>query len=80
MLGGFDREKYIETSLIFSPEQMKIRESDIIIPNISKHFQFLFRKETNYIQIDNGLQIVFDMKNNVHVLTYYNYELISEVE
>ena len=80
LLGGFDGEKYIETSLIFSPEQMKIRECDIIIPNISKHFQFLFHKESNFKQIDNNLQVVFDMKNNVHVLTNHSYELFSEVE
>ena len=80
LLGGFDGEKYIETSLIFNPEQMKIRECDIIIPNISKHFQFLFHKETNFVQTDNNLQIVFDMKNNVHVLTNHSYELFSEVE
>ena len=80
LLGGFDGEKYIETSLIFNPGQMKIRECDIIIPNISKHFQFLFHKETNFVQTDNNLQIVFDMKNNVHVLTNHSYELFSEVE
>ena len=80
LLGGFDGEKYIETSLIFCPDQMKIRECDIIIPNISKHFQFLFHKETNFIKTDNNLQVVFDMKNNVHVLTNHSYELFSEVE
>ena len=80
LLGGFDGEKYIETSLVFCPDQMKIRECDIIIPNISKHFQFLFHKETNFIKTDNNLQVVFDMKNNVHVLTNNSYELFSEVE
>ena len=80
LLGGFDGEKYIETSLIFSPEQMKIKECDIIIPNISKHFQFLFHKEANFKQIDDNLQVVYDMKNNVHVLTNHSYELFSEVE
>ena len=80
LLGGFDGEKYIETSLIFCPEQMKIKECDIIIPNISKHFQFLFHKETNFIKTENNLQVVFDMKNNVHVLTNHSYELFSEVE
>ena len=80
ILGGFDGEKYIETSLIFSPKKMKIKECDIIIPNISKHFQFLFHKETNFKQIDENLQAVFDMKNNVHVLTDHSYELFSEME
>ena len=80
LLGGFDGKKYIETSLVFCPEQMKIRECDIIIPNISKHFQFLFHKESNFIQTDNDLQLIFDMKNNVHVLTHHSYELFSEVE
>ena len=80
LLGGFDGEKYIESSLVFSPEQLKIRECDIIIPNISKHFQFLFHKESNFIEINNDLQMVFDMKNNVHILTNHSYELFTEVE
>ena len=80
LLGGFDGEKYIESTLIFSPEQMKIRECDIIIPNISKHFQFLFHLETNFIQMDNNLQVVFDMKNNAHILSNHSYELFSEIE
>ena len=79
LLGGFDGEKYIEGTLVFSPEEMKIRECDIIIPNINKHFQFLFHKETNFIEVENNLQVVFDMKNNVHVLTNHSYELFTEV-
>ena len=79
LLGGFDGIKYIETSLVFNPEQMKIRECDIIIPNINKHFQFLFHKETAFIKTDNDLQMIFDMKNNAHVLTNNNYELFSEI-
>ena len=47
LLGGFDGEKYVENSLVFTPDNMKIRECDVIIPNISKHFQFLFHQENN---------------------------------
>ena len=80
LLGGFDGNKYIENSLVFNPDKMKIRECDVIIPNISKHFQFLFHQESNFIQIDNSIQLVFDMKNNVHILTKDSYELLSEVQ
>ena len=59
---------------------MKIREVDVFIPNISKHFQFLFHQESNFIQIDNSIQFLFDMKNNVHILTKNSYELLREVQ
>ena len=82
LLGGFDGEKYVENSLVFTPDKMKIRECDVIIPNITKHFQFLFHQESNFIQLDinNSAQFIFDMKNNVHVLTKDSYELLSEVQ
>ena len=80
LLGGFDGEKYVESSLVFTPKKMKIRECDVIIPNISKHFQFLFHQESNFIQLDNNGQFIFDMKNNVHLLTRDSYELLSEVQ
>ena len=32
-------------------------------------------KESNFIQIDNSIQFLFDMKNNVHILTKDSYEL-----
>ena len=59
---------------------MKIREYDVIIPNISKYFQFLFHQESNFLQIDNSIQFLFDMKNNAHILTKDSYELLSEVQ
>ena len=80
LLGGFDGEKYVESSLVFTPKKMKIRECDVIIPNISKHFQFLFHQESSFIQLDNNGQFIFDMKNNVHLLTRDSYELLSEVQ
>jgi hypothetical protein len=80
LLGGFDGEKYIESSLVFTPEKMKIRECDVIIPNITKHFQFLFHQESSFIKVDNNSQLIFDMKNNVHLLTKDSYELLSEVQ
>ena len=80
LLGGFDGEKYVESSLVFTPRKMKIRECDVIIPNITKHFQFLFHQESSFIQLDNNGQFIFDMKNNVHLLTRDSYELLSEVQ
>ena len=83
LLGGFDGEKYVENSLVFTPDKMKIRECDVIIPNISKHFQFLFHQESSFIEMvkeKNSAQFVFDMKNNVHILTKDSYELLSEVQ
>jgi len=69
--------------LVFTPDNMKIRECDVIIPNFSKHFQFLFHQESNFIQMDNNfnsVQFVFDMKNNVNIITKDSYELLSEVQ
>ena len=80
LLGGFDGDKYVESSLVFTPKKMKIRECDVIIPNITKHFQFLFHQESSFIQLDNHGQFIFDMKNNVHLLTRDSYELLSEVQ
>ena len=78
LLGGFDGQNYVDTSLVFNPGEMKIRDCDIVIPNMSKHFQFLFHKESAFIEFDNGSQLIFDMKNNVHLLTNDSYELFSE--
>ena len=80
LLGGFDGQNYVDTSLIFNPREMKIRDCDIVIPNMSKHFQFLFHKESAFIEFDNGAQLIFDMKNNVHLLTSDSYELFSEAQ
>ena len=80
LLGGFDGQNYVDTSLVFNPKEMKIRDCDIVIPNMSKHFQFLFHKESAFIEFDNGSQLIFDMKNNVHLLTSDSYELFSEAQ
>ena len=80
LLGGFDGQNYVDTSLVFNPREMKIRDCDIVIPNMSKHFQFLFHKESAFIDFDNGAQLIFDMKNNVHLLTSDSYELFSEAQ
>ena len=80
LLGGFDGQNYVDTSLVFNPKEMKIRDCDIVIPNMSKHFQFLFHKESAFIEFDNGAQLIFDMKNNVHLLTNDSYELFSEAQ
>ena len=80
LLGGFDGENYMDSSLLFNPKEMKIRDCDIVIPNIGKHSQFLFHKESAFIDFDNGYQYVFDMQNNVHLLTNDSYELFSEAQ
>jgi hypothetical protein len=80
LLGGFDGQNYVDTSLVFNPREMKIRDCDIVIPNMSKHFQFLFHKESAFIEFDNGAQLIFDMKNKVHLLTSDSYELFSEAQ
>ena len=80
LLGGFDGENYMESSLLFNPKEMKIRDCDIVIPNMSKHSQFLFHKESSFIEFDNGSQYVFDSQNNVHLLTSDSYELFSEAQ
>ena len=80
LLGGFDGENYMDSSLLFNPKEMKIRDCDIVIPNIGKHSQFLFHKESSFIEFDNGYQYVFDMQNNVHLLTSDSYELFSEAQ
>ena len=80
LLGGFDGENYMDSSLLFNPKEMKIRDCDIVIPNMSKHSQFLFHKESAFIEFDNGGQYVFDSQNNVHLLTNDSYELFSEVQ
>ena len=80
LLGGFDGENYMDSSLLFNPKEMKIRDCDIVIPNMSKHSQFLFHKESAFIEFDNGAQYVFDSQNNVHLLTNDSYELFSEAQ
>ena len=80
LLGGFDGENYMDSSLLFNPKEMKIRDCDIVIPNMSKHSQFLFHKESAFIEFDNGGQYVFDSQNNVHLLTNDSYELFSEAQ
>jgi len=80
LLGGFDGENYMDSSLVFNPKEMKIRDCDIVIPNMSKHSQFLFHKESAFIEFDNNAQFVFDSQNNVHLLTNDSYELFSEAQ
>ena len=79
LLGGFDGEKYLDTSLVFSPETMRIRECELVIPNMNKHFQFLFQQESSFVSLDDNSQIIFDMKNNIHLLTKDSYALFSKV-
>lgn len=80
LLGGFDGANYVDSSLVLNTKEMKIRDCDIVIPNMSKHFQFLFHKESAFIEFDANTQIIFDMKNNVHLLSNDSYELFSEAK
>ena len=75
LLGGFNGETYIDSTLSLNVQEMKIRDCEIVIPNISKHCQFLFQKESSFVEIDSGLQLIYDSKNNVHLLTKESYEL-----
>ena len=80
LLGGFDGTNYIDTSLVLNIKEMKIRDCDVVIPNINTHFQFLFQKESCFVEIEPGVQIAYDMKNNVHLITKNTYELYSETQ
>ena len=78
LLGGFNGGKYLDSSLLLNLNEMKIRDCEIVIPNINKHCQFLFQKESSFVEIEPGIQAVYDMKNNVHLLTKESYELFTE--
>ena len=80
LLGGFDGTNYLDSSLILNTKEMKIRDSDVQIPNINKHFQFLFHKESSFIELEPNMQLIYDTKNNVHLLTKDSYELFSEAK
>ena len=80
LLGGYNGKKYLDTSLALNLQEMKIRDCEIIIPNITKHCQFLFQKESAFVEIDQGIQAIYDMKNNVHLLTKESYELFTQKE
>ena len=47
-------ETYIDSTLSLNVQEMKIRDCEIVIPNISKHCQFLFQKESSFVEIDSG--------------------------
>lgn len=78
LLGGFDGEKFVDTTLIFMVNEMKIREGFIRIPNMDIHEQYLFYKEPGFNEFEPRLQFAFDLKNNVHLLSTESYELFTE--
>ena len=78
LLGGFNGENYIDSTLALNVQEMKIRDCEIVIPNITKHTQFLFQKESAFVEIEPGIQVIYDTKNNVHLLTKESYELFTE--
>ena len=80
LLGGFDGKKYLDTSLILDVKEMKMRDWDIIIPNINKYNNFLFHNECVFVDYNDDIKLIFDMNNNVHLLTKDSYELFSEAQ
>ena len=80
LLGGFDGKKYLDSSLILNVKEMKIREWDVVIPKIDKYNQFLFHKESSFIDYNSNIKIIYDNKNNVHLLSKDSYEVFSEIQ
>jgi hypothetical protein len=80
LLGGFDGKNFVDTSLIFNVRETKIRDSDIQIPDVDRHKQFLFQRENAFLELDNNLQIIFDMRNNIHLISGDSYELFWEAK
>ncbi len=80
LLGGFDGKNYLDTSLVLDVKEMKMRDWDIIIPNIDKHNKFLFHNESVFVDYNSYIKLIFDMNNNVHLLTKDSYELFSEAQ
>ena len=80
LLGGFDGKNYLDTSLILDVKEMKMRDWDIIIPNIDKYNNFLFHNECVFVDYNDNIKLIFDMNNNVHLLTKDSYELFSEAQ
>ena len=78
LLGGYNGEEFIDGTLVFMINEIKIREGIITIPNLEIHEQFLFYKEPGFTEFEPGLQFAFDWKNNVHLLSKESYELFSE--
>ena len=79
LLGGYDGKNNIDSSLILNVKEMKIRDWDIIIPNMDKYNQFLFHNETTFIDYNSNIKLIYDNKNNIHLLSKDSYELFSEV-
>ena len=84
LLGGFDGENYLDNCYVFNVDEIKLKDSEIIIPNINKHNKFLFQNESCFYEIkknnNNIVQVLFDNKNNVHLISNDNYELFSEIK
>ena len=80
LLGGFDGQNYLESSLILNVREMKIREWDIIIPNMNKYNQFLFHNESSFVDYNSNIKLIYDTNKNVHLISKDSYELFSEVK
>ena len=80
LLGGFDGQNYLDSSLILNIKEMKIRDWDIIIPNMSKYKQFLFHNETAFVDYSSNIKLIYDENRNVHLISKDSYELFTEIQ
>ena len=60
LLGGYNGEQFLDGTLVFMINEMKIREGIITITNFDIHEQFLFYKESGFTEFERGLQFGFD--------------------
>ena len=64
-----------------TPHSVASSPTDLFLSHMaSTTSRFLFHKESAFIEFDNGSQLIFDMINNVHLLTSDSYELFSEAQ
>lgn len=80
ILGGFDGKNYVDTTLLFNAKEIRVKDCDVVIPNMRKHGRFLFQRESMFVKVGKDIQAGFDMNNNVHLITKDSYELFSEVQ
>jgi hypothetical protein len=80
ILGGFDGKEYVDTTLLFNAKDIRVKDCDVVIPNIKKNGRFLFQRESMFVKVGKDAIGGFDMNNNVYLITKESYELFSEVQ
>lgn len=80
ILGGFDGKDYVDTTLLFNAKDIRVKDCDVVIPNMRKNGRFLFQRESMFVKVGKDVIGGFDMNNNVHLITKESYELFSEVQ